>query len=191
MKARINFSSISEKTLQAKKIESRADKIIKEKVKNASDIFIKEFEDHPISREIDGGENASNISGTLSGRGNLFSFIGFNKGDSPIKNLKVFIERQFNFKKTRKDKKSITYQISYPNLEKIKSQTPMPWEGGRSWVYGVENGISGLSQYLYKKFISASRSSTGIQSKKNAKAFNYKPAKYLTEIINNFKRNLK
>lgn len=191
MNAKINFNSINEKSLKAKKIEARADKIIKEKVKNASDIFIKEFEDHPISREINAGESSSNTSGTLSGRGNLFSFIGFNKGDSPIKDLKAFIEKQFSFKKAKKDKKSITYQISYPNLEKIKSQTPMPWEGGRSWVYGVENGISGLSQYLYKKFIASSRSGTGIQSNRNTKAFNYKPVKYLTEIINNFKRNLK
>ena len=46
--------------------------------------MILEFMNHPVTREILGGPNASNESGTLDGYGNLFSFIGFNEGEDPI-----------------------------------------------------------------------------------------------------------
>jgi len=51
--------------------------------------MIDEFESHPVTIEIDAGENASNSSGTLGGYGNLFSFIGFQDGDDPLKEVRV------------------------------------------------------------------------------------------------------
>jgi len=46
--------------------------------------MISEFLNHPITVEIKTGPYAENISGTLNGYGNLFSFIGFSDGDDPI-----------------------------------------------------------------------------------------------------------
>ena len=46
--------------------------------------MIAEFLNHPISLELKGGISANNISGTLGGVTNLFSFIGFDSGDDPI-----------------------------------------------------------------------------------------------------------
>lgn len=65
----------------------------------------------------------------------------------------------------------------------------MPWENGRSWVEAIEKGISGLSYYLYKKS-TKSRSGNGIQASNKINPSNYKPKKYLTEIIEKFKKNL-
>ena len=39
--------------------------------------MIAKFLNHPVTIEIKGGIDASNISGTLSGITNLYSFIGF------------------------------------------------------------------------------------------------------------------
>ena len=51
-----------------------------EKVKSE---MIEEFLDHKVTQEIIAGPTADNISGTLGGYGNLFSYIGFNEGDEP------------------------------------------------------------------------------------------------------------
>lgn len=191
MKARINVNSIKDKAMSSKKIENRADSIVAKKTEDASRFFIKEFDAHPVTKEIEGGQDASNSSGTLGGKGNLFSFIGFNMGDQPVKNLRSFIQGEFNFKRIKKEKKVILYKINYPTLDKIKSITPMPWENGRSWVEGVEKGISGLSQYIYKKFIAASRSGSAVQNKNLSNAKIFKPKKYMSEIIKKFKENFK
>ena len=47
-------------------------------------ILIKQFESHPVTKEISGGSSSSNVSGTLGGYGNLFSFIGFHNNSSFI-----------------------------------------------------------------------------------------------------------
>ena len=39
--------------------------------------MLREFDSHPVTTEISSGPKAGNTSNTLSGRGNLFSFIGF------------------------------------------------------------------------------------------------------------------
>ena len=42
----------------------------------------------------------------------------------------------------------------------------MPWAKGRSWVRGVEYGMSGIGQYMYSnKDFSQSRSGSAIQNK--------------------------
>ena len=45
--------------------------------------LITEFARHPVTVEIEGGVGAANTSNTLGGRGNLFSFIGFESSDKP------------------------------------------------------------------------------------------------------------
>ena len=57
--------------------------IVNQEFQKYKQILISEFSSHPVTVELEGGVNASNISGTLGGRGNLFTFIGFNAGDNP------------------------------------------------------------------------------------------------------------
>ncbi len=51
--------------------------------------YIEEFNNHPITQEIKGGISANNISGTLNGITNLYSFIGFDEGTDPIKPINL------------------------------------------------------------------------------------------------------
>lgn len=186
----INIKSIQEKALNSKKLIKSADAIVKKKFESNKNSFLTEFDNHVVTQEISEGSSAPNISKTLNGQGNLFGFIGFNEGDSPIENLRNFLNKNFDFKRKNISNKKISYTIYYPSFEKIKSITKMPWESGRSWVEGIERGISGLSYYLYKKSI-ASRSGGGIQSENQINISSFKTMKYMTEIINKFKKNFK
>ena len=56
--------------------------------------LMSEFENHPVTQEIEAGPGTSNISGTLNGYGDLFSYIGFDAGDNPIMAIKIILEKQ-------------------------------------------------------------------------------------------------
>ena len=45
--------------------------------------LMNDFENHPLTRELSGGSEGSNITGTMS-KGNVFSFIGFESGYDPV-----------------------------------------------------------------------------------------------------------
>ena len=55
--------------------------------------LMSEFENHPVTQEIEAGPGTSNISGTLNGYGDLFSYIGFDAGDNPIMAIKIILEK--------------------------------------------------------------------------------------------------
>jgi hypothetical protein len=141
------------------------------RVRLVTTLFVKEkarmlaaFDAHPVTRELRGGTNASNITGTMQ-RGNLFGFIGFSSGSDPISSLrdalqKINIRPKFERSKTGE----VIYMIDIPEPEKLYEVTPSPWAKGRSWLQGVEHGMSGLGRYLDTES-PHSRSGGGIQSK--------------------------
>jgi hypothetical protein len=186
---RVNLNSVRNKVKDSKKLTERIHKKVTNRFEEAKSNYIKDFLYHPVTKEISSGPEASNISNTLSGKGNLFSFIGFNKGSNPINNLTLFIRQNFFLKKEKTyisgNKIKINYKISYPNQKDLETNTPMPWEGGNSWVTAIERGISGFSHYMYKKF-EESRSGSGIQTKNKIRSGSYKPTKYFSLIIDRF-----
>ena len=129
--------------------------------------MLAEFENLPVTREIRAGPTAENISGTLStkaGYGNLFSFIGFREGSDPIKNIVEKLTTT-NIRFVKVTPKEILYEVDLPSAQEIFAVTPMPWANGRSWAQGIEQGISGLGWYIYRKRgVKGSRSGTAIQT---------------------------
>jgi len=185
-KVNVKFDRIPRKS---KSFQKKSHDLVVKKYEDNKDLFFKEVDVHPITQEIAGGPDASNTSNTLDGKGNLFSFIGFNKSEFPIEDLMNALEKSFSIKKQeRKDRNR--YIINFATLDKIKNLTKMPWESGNSWVARIEKGISGFSNYMYKKF-ETSRSGSAIQSKNNVRGGSYKKTSYLTEIINHFISNMK
>ena len=130
-------------TLQWKKEVRR---IVEKEMKDISNSFIKSFMDHPVTKEIKEGPNGSNISGTLGGYSNLFGFIGFHEGDSPIPPLENLFKKYSIRIYSRRG--NTTVNIEIPTLQDAYSISPMPWASGRSWARGIEVGISGLGRYL-------------------------------------------
>ena len=157
--------------------------------------LIQSFNAHPVTKEIEAGPTASNESGTLGRYGNLYSFIGFIAGTTPTSKLRSILQKRTSLKKepkisSRGRKMNITYVIQTPTETEITAVTPMPWESGRSWAYGIERGISGLGFYVYKKW-KTSRSGDAIQSQKKQRSATFKQRGYLSEIWRDFTRRLR
>lgn len=152
--------------------------------------YIEEFLNHPVTQEIKGGISANNISGTLSGITNLYSFIGFDEGTDPIKPIEDLLQRSNYRIIFNNNSIDSTIVFDIPTAAQIFEITPMPWAIGRSWARGIETGISGLGYYLKKK--KNSRSGFGIQSSTNQVRFgvSYKNTKYISDLINRFNKEL-
>ena len=157
--------------------------------------LLEDFDEHLVTREIKGGsqdpQDQQNISSTLGGRGNLFTFIGFNFGENPIEELRAFIQDnivQENRPEIKVSGARVSYDFitHYPNLEDIYVATPLPWASS-SWVRGVEKGISGLANYIYWKFFEQSRSFYGLQASRSLRGIQFNPVDYMTVILNKFK----
>ena len=77
--AKKNTVKTFERNLKVQKGE-----LLVRKFERAKDEMIKDFLSLKVTQEIAGGPGALNMSGTLGGYGNLFSFIGFDMGDNPM-----------------------------------------------------------------------------------------------------------
>lgn len=168
--------------------------IIENNFIKAKEILLKDFDSHVITREILGGSsdpiNAKNISGTLGGYSNLFAFIGFNKGEDPISDLRTLLENisieSIEVKQTLK----MSAKTAIPTEQEILESSRMPWENGRSWALSIETGISNFSNFM-GQYRPSSRSGGGIQVEASYnKKYRYRPMGYLTPMFKMFLNNL-
>ncbi len=168
----------------------------KRKFEEAKSEVIKNFRESDVTKEIAAGENSANISSTLSGYGNLYSYIGFYAGANPLDGIANYLEN-FNFvgrlTKTTFSKTSViqSYSVKWFDIKTIEALSSMPWESGNSWVRGIEKGISGFSYYMYGEFIK-SRSGKGKQSKREVgNVTMFSVTRYLPTFIEEAKRKFK
>ena len=84
---------------------------------------------------------------------------------------------------------SYRYRVQIPNTKDLFAMTPMPWEGGRSWIRSIEKGISGLGYYLLSNS-PVSRSGQGVQASHKLRKAVYRPTKYMSSIINAYSKYL-
>jgi hypothetical protein len=189
MAGRFNKRSIMRKVSRSKKFMKVAHDKAQKTFQRAKALMIGEFESHPVTRELQTGASARNLSNTLTGYGNLFTFIGFPSGYdpiSPVRNLLIF---STNLKMGKPQVKGgrlrISTRITIPPIAAFSAVARMPWEGGRSWTHGIENGISGFGYYMYMT-TQASRSGGGIQADHQIRAGNFRPTPYLSQIIMKF-----
>lgn len=162
-------------------------RVVTQKFNSCKQNLIQQFNSSRITQEIEAGSNSSNISLTLSGRGNLFSFIGFKAGEKPTEAIR---EAMNGITLTKimisKDGSSQSY-VLYPSVTEIFKITPLPWAQGRSWAEGIEKGISNFGQFLAKGS-DKSRSGGGIQSENFVSSAEFSPKPYITPMIANFEK---
>ena len=196
-RALINHKSINLKLKRAVTARSSSIKPKLEKArKKAFQEFLQDFKNHPVTIEINEGPHGSNISGTLGGYGNLFSFIGFNDGDNPTQVIEAYVLNKLRKSiKIIPDTKSAGWRvvIQAPSMEEISSITPMPWAGGRSWVVGIHEGISGLGSYLFSERAARynSASGTAIQVRSNLRGGSFQNAPYMVPMLKFFTKRLR
>lgn len=157
-------------------------KPLKKRFEELKKEMINEFLMHPITKEILGGPGAPNISGTLRGYGNLFSFIGFNKGDKPIAPIVKLLEQTVMNVSRVNPRGVINLNITIPSNRDIFAVTPMPWATGLSWAQRIEQGMPGFGEYLNKSS-SSSRSSQGLQTQNDIRSGGFSNAPYISSFV--------
>jgi len=196
--ARFNYIEIHKAIAKSKIGEKRVRGVWGNIVENNKALLLQEFDAHPVTQEIKAGPAPStkNISGTLGGEGNLFSFLGFYAGDNPTDRVRDVLETQVRLATgVRREPKTnsvrFRFSLRIPTQE-INAASPMTWESGKSWVNAIEKGVSGFSHYLWKKFIGpASRSFYGIQAENTVRGGSFTKRDYLKEIFRNFVARLR
>lgn len=192
------MAKIDKKKLIAETKKAREEALKKEAFSVANRIleeekvkYINDIKTHPISQELANGPTSENISKTLDGPGNLFSFIGFNEGENPVQDLVDIIDRNTTIKQVLSKDETFKFEVLTPSLDELKSVTPMPFEGGNSWLKGIENGISGFTNYLYGLMFPNSRSGKAIQIKNKLRRTNYRPTKYFSLFYAKFLKSFR
>lgn len=195
--AKFNYRELYRAVATSEIGAKRVNTVMQRKFAENKALMMKEFEQHPVTQELKGGIEANNDSGTLDGEGNLYSFIGFEAGTDPVEPVRAVLETQTTLvasKRAQPDNNKVSYKFSLrlPS-EAIKTASPIPWEGGKSWVEGIERGISGFSNYIAGRFRSPkpSRSGGGRQAEEPVRQATFKKRGYMTEIIAAFLSNFK
>jgi hypothetical protein len=189
MAGKINKKAIQKAIFTNRAIKQMVRNIVRKEVEKEKALFRTEFESHPVTQELDAGENASNNSGTLGGYGNLFSFLGFNRGANPTAPVKSLIQKISLDRNIQTTNNGFKFKVNIPSKEEFAAVAPLPWEGGRSWLLDIERGISGLGAYLFGRFES-SRSGSGIQSKFNYSGRRFQNVKYFSQMYTKFLKRI-
>jgi hypothetical protein len=159
-------TSIKKQLSSDKELRSKTRILIEKQFNILKRQLMSEFSNHPVTKELESGSGASNITNTLR-NGNIFGFIGFEVGTNPISGIYKLLERTDIFLKQAKMGTFgfvWTYTVTSPSMQELYSATPMPWANGSSWLRELEGrGIPNLGQYMYKK-IHSSRSQAGFQN---------------------------
>lgn len=168
----------------------------------------RDFENHPVTREIDGGVSSPNLSRTLKGGDapeNLYSFVGFEEGDNPTQPVREMFEQPeamgikpklaeqpYFWKNSAKI--SYQYSVDYPRIPRqVTSQTKISWLNNASWVTQIEEYIPGFRKFLSGFSFKSSRSGGGIQVKSDLTRAEFKAPKngYLSGIFDKFMDNIR
>lgn len=168
-------------------LKTKSGELIVKKVEKLKKEMISNFLRLPVTKEIMAGPKSTNLSGTLGGYGNLFSFIGFSEGDRPIDPI-VELLSQTNFRVTRFNRNgSAKLTVEMPSREQIFKVTPLPWATGISWAQRIEVGMSGLGMYLNTS-APKSRSSRGVQAKNKIRSGKFSNTSYVSAFLKKWQK---
>jgi len=168
--------------------------------------MLEAFDEHPVTQELEGGENGGiGLVETAHG-GNLFSLLGFNAGNHPAENLRKILESNIllksNLAKAKKTKNRVLFEVpvEIPTMEtigkKASAKNSLSRWTTKSWIDLVENGIPWFAHYLFKdgKKINKSASGTAIEVKaeiEQGRTTPFNGIPYISQILRDFKNSFK
>lgn len=162
--------------------------------------LLEEFDEHPVTQEIEAGQKSplgtDNLSDSLQGKGNLYTFLGFLQPRNPVQEVRTILKEEIKMgpkaQITHLPKKSIfSFPVLFPTMEDLEARTPMDWESGKSWLRAVERGVTGFGAYIYWKI--AGRSTGGLEAKDGKgklrvlRQGKYRPVSYMSALLRKFK----
>jgi hypothetical protein len=183
------------KTSDLSLLKEQALKQAEQEINKIKQELLEDYNDHPVTKELEAGADSENISQTLNGVGNLTTYIGFQEGSSPTEPLRDKIKTVTLNPKGRvsKDDSNLSFEFDViaPSIEEVESVGSLPFEQGNSWIKGIENGISGFGSYIYGRMFKNSRSGKGIQGIKSFRQGNFRSVSYMSEIMTKFYTKVK
>jgi hypothetical protein len=186
--AELDYRSLNLNIGKLRVVKEAAFELAESKLESAKNNLLNNFNSHPVTQEIEAGESASNISGTLGGYGNLFSFIGFQSGSNPVEIVRDLINKiriiKSSYIKPDANGSTISFGLRAPKISQFENETPMPWAGGRSWLTSIEKGISNFNYFISKKLLG--RSGGGVQSDSRIRESSYVSTPYFTRMYSDF-----
>lgn len=165
------------------------------------DMFLREFDQHPVSQEISEGPNAfSNISSLASAGGNLFSFLGFSSSQNPIAALRLYFFNSIRLGRTKAgqlkgSKVEFVTPVNFPTISEVDAEvarnknTKLEWTS-RPFTSLLAGGIPGLPRYLFNesKRFPSSRSGPAVQTKGDLRSGDTPKIAYVPELLGYLKR---
>ena len=100
----VRVNQIVKKIANSRSVERKVSSIVYKNFERERKRVINEFENHPVTRELEMGPDAYNVSGTTHGVGNLYSFIGFPRGANPVEPVRKLM---MGIKISRRPQKTI------------------------------------------------------------------------------------
>ncbi len=202
MPAKVNLQKLrvefEKQIFNTNQFKGLAQGIATRRVNIAQNAMVDEFEEHRVTKEIDGGidYNGPSVIKYFSSEGNanLYSFIGFSAGTDPLKVLRELLKYPIQVKLATRNTNTYYFQVLVPTVEDIETATPMPDEyvsGSFSWAAGVEDGgLLGINTFLAIR-VAASRSGGGIQvNMKHPTDSSIEKVPYITDILEAFRKRL-
>ena len=80
------------KNFDLSSVKKEARKIAEQELSKLEQELISDFENHPVTRELEAGVESENISQTLNGNGNLTTYIGFTPDANPTEPIKEILK---------------------------------------------------------------------------------------------------
>ena len=163
----------------------------------AKNDMIKDFSEHEITKEL--LQDPSVAGSALVSKGNLVSFLGLEDGSLEVGKIRASLEvntqlGEVSKTKIRESQQKIYFDfpVYYPSKEELDDLTPSPWSS-RSIIELIENGVGNAMYFVFRSLgLPGSRSGFGLQRESPTKrGGNFIPKKWITEILNNFKKKFK
>ena len=82
----------------------------------------------------------------------------------------------------------LSFNIKAPKISDFENKTPIPWSTGRSWLTGIERGISGLGYFISRA--GSGRSEGGQQIDNKIRQVSFRNTSYFSKIYSDFFKRL-
>ncbi len=132
--------------------------------------ILDEVRRHPICVELKNHTNPSKFMNGLGSRGGtLFGLMGFYEGSDPVEELISFLNQKIS-RRTKLLTFFFRAKVFFPDLSDMAEveALQMPWLKGVSWPQALQDGLSGLRNFLSfspDNAPNASLSKEGLQAK--------------------------